>query len=251
MATTDAWRQPVAGWLAHFRDWAGLPDPEAVLRVSIFFDLRRVHGDATLGAHLGRALSATGSGPGKSVFMTALARQAARYDVPLGFFRRFVLESRGQHHETLDLKASGLMPLTDLVRVRALQAGIVTPGTQARIAALVDAGRLGRGDGDRLAGAHDLLAGLRVGLHAEQVRRGEAPHNHVDPAALGHAERAALKDAFLVIREAQRGLLLDFPASTSGNACGSPARVEPAVCRCSSAFSPIRRCRRRGPASAN
>jgi CBS domain-containing protein len=104
------------------------------------------------------------------------------------------------------------MPLTDLVRVRALQAGIVAPGTQARIAALVDAGRLGRGDGDRLAGAHDLLAGLRVSLHAEQVRRGEPPHNHLDPAALGHAERAALKDAFLVIREAQRGLALDFPA---------------------------------------
>ena len=131
--------------------------------------------------------------------------------MPLGFFRRFVLESRGQHRETLDLKASGLMPLTDLVRVRALQAGIAVPGTQARIATLVEANRLSRADADRLAGAHDLLSGLRVRLHAEQVRRGEAPHNHLDPAMLGHAERAALKDAFLVIREAQRGLLLDFP----------------------------------------
>ena len=66
-------------------------------------------------------------------------------------------------------------------------------------------------DADRLSGAHDLLTGLRVRLHAEQVRPGEAPHNHLDPAALGHAERIALKDAFLIIREAQRGLLLDFP----------------------------------------
>ena len=210
MATNDLWRRPVAGWLAHFRDWTALPDPEAVLRVSIFFDLRCVHGDPGLGGQLVAAVAATGSGPGKSVFLTALARQAARYDVPLGFFRRFVLESRGQHRETLDLKASGLMPLTDLVRVRALQAGIAVPATQSRLAALADLGRLSRADADRLAGAHDLLSGLRVQLHAEQVRRGEAAHNHLDPAALGHAERTALKDAFLIIREAQQGLQMDF-----------------------------------------
>lgn len=211
MATNPAWRQPLAGWLAHFRDWTAVPDPEAVLRTSIFFDLRLVHGDPALGARLAEAVAATGSGPGKGVFLAALARQAARYDVPLGFFRRFVVESRGEHRETLDLKASGLMPLTDLLRVLALQAGIALPGSQARIRALVEAGRLSNRDADRLSGAHDLLTGLRVRLHAEQVRRGEVPHNHLDPAALGHAERIALKDAFLVIREAQRGLLLDFP----------------------------------------
>jgi CBS domain-containing protein len=211
MATNPAWRQPLAGWLAHFRSWAALPDPEAVLRASIFFDLRPVDGDRTLGAHLASAVAAIGSGPGKGVFLAALAREAARYDVPLGFFRRFVVESRGEHRETLDLKASGLMPLTDLLRVLALQAGIAQPGSQARIRALVEAGRLSSDDADRLSGAHDLLTGLRVRLHAEQVRRGEAPHNHLDPAALGHAERTALKDAFLIIREAQRGLLLDFP----------------------------------------
>jgi len=71
--------------------------------------------------------------------------------------------------------------------------------------------RLSRRDADRLAGAHRLLSGLRVRLHAEQVRRGEAPHNHLDPRTISHAERAALRDAFLVIREAQKGLVLDFP----------------------------------------
>jgi len=95
--------------------------------------------------------------------------------------------------------------------VRALDAGLTVPGTQARIAQLLAANRLSRTDADRLAGAHALLAGLRVRLHAEQVRRGEAPHNHLDPKAISHAERAALREAFLVIREAQRGLVLDFP----------------------------------------
>jgi CBS domain-containing protein len=211
MAITDAWRQPLSGWLAHFRTWAAVPDPGAVLRISIFFDLRAVYGDQLLAAQITEALGECGSGRGKGVFITALARQAAGYDVPLGFFRRFVLASKGEHRETLELKASGLMPLTDLVRVRALEAGITVPGTQARIAQLVEANRLSRRDADRLSGAHILLAGLRVRLHAEQVRRGEQPHNHLDPTAISHAERAALREAFLVIREAQRGLNMDFP----------------------------------------
>jgi CBS domain-containing protein len=211
MAITDEWRQPLSGWLQHFRTWAAVPDPEAVLRISIFFDLRAVYGDQPLADRVSQALGECGAGSGKGVFIAALARQAAGYDVPLGFFRRFVLASKGEHRETLEIKASGLMPLTDLVRVRALEAGVTVPGTQARIAAMVEAERLSRRDADRLAGAHLLLAGLRVRLHAEQVRRGEEPHNHLDPRAISHAERAALREAFLVIREAQKGLLLDFP----------------------------------------
>ena len=57
----------------------------------------------------------------------------------------------------------------------------------------------------------DLCHLAAVRLHAEQVRCGEAPHNHLDPRAITHAERVALRDAFVVIREAQQGLLLDYP----------------------------------------
>jgi CBS domain-containing protein len=211
MATTDTWRRPLAGWLEHFRRWSAVPDPEAVLRVSIFFDLRAVDGDHTLAARIGHALRECGGSRGKGVFISALARQAASYDVPLGFFRRFVLASKGEHRETLDIKASGLMPLTDLVRVRALEAGITVPSTQERIAQMVEANRMSRTDADRLSGAHLLLTGMRVRLHAEQVRRGEDPHNYLDPREISHAEREALREAFLVIRDAQRALHLDFP----------------------------------------
>ena len=211
MASTDDWRQPLSGWLDHFHGWASKPDPEAVLRISIFFDLRAIYGDPAFGTQLNRAIEQFSGNPGSGVFIASLARQAASYDVPLGFFRRFVLASRGEHRETLDIKGAGLMPLTDLVRVRALEAGVSAAGTQSRIARLLEAGRLSSRDADRLAGAHRLLAGLRVRLHADQVRRGEETNNHLDPRSITHAERAALRDAFVVVREAQKGLTLDFP----------------------------------------
>jgi CBS domain-containing protein len=211
MASNPKWRQPLSGWLKHFAEWARLPDPGAVLQVSIFFDLRGIYGDDALVQRVRRALAECASGSGKAVFLAALARQAASYDVPLGFFRRFVLESKGEHKETLEIKAAGLLPLTDMVRMLALQGGVTVPGTQDRIAQLVDAGKMSRRDADRLAGAHRLLSGLRVRIHAEQIRKGEEPHNHLRVRSISHAERAALKDAFLVIREAQKGLALDFP----------------------------------------
>jgi CBS domain-containing protein len=211
MATTDEWRQPLAGWLEHFRRWTATPKPDAVLRISIFFDARMVAGNEALGARISRAIGEVGSGRDKSAFLSALARQAARYEVPLGFFRRFVLTSSGEHREALDIKASGLMPLTDLVRVRALEAGVAVANTQERLAQLAAANRMSRADADRLSGAHLLLMGLRVRLHAGQVRRGESPDNHFDPRELSHAEREALRQAFLIVRDAQQGLLLDFP----------------------------------------
>lgn len=211
MATSDDWRQPLSGWLAHFAEWAQLPDPRAVLRVSIFFDMRAVHGDRQLAQRVSEALGQCGSGKGKAVFLSALAHQAVSYDVPLGFFRRFVLDRRGDHRETLEIKRAGLMPLTDLVRVRALAGGLTAPATLDRLRQLVESGQMNRREADRLTGAHRLLTGLRVRLHAEHARKGEEPHNHLDVRAISHAERAAMKDAFLVIREAQKGMALDFP----------------------------------------
>jgi CBS domain-containing protein len=211
MASNPELRQPLGRWRRRFQAWVDTPDPEGVLRVGIFFDLRAVCGDVALGRGMREALADAVTGKDKGIFLATLARHAVEYDVPLGFFRQFVLEDRGEHRETLELKASGLLPLTDLVRVRALAAGITEPSTPGRLNALLEGGRLHRRDVDRLLGAHRLLSGLRVRLHAEQVRAGaQALHNHLDPRRIGHDGRAALRDAFMVLREAQKGLASDF-----------------------------------------
>src|SRR5690606_19791873 len=106
--------------------------------------LRGIDGDAALVARIREAMAECASGRGKAVFLSALARQAVQYEVPLGFFRRFVLESRGEHRETLEIKGAGLLPLTDLVRVRALEGGVTVASTRERLAALVARGAMSR-----------------------------------------------------------------------------------------------------------
>ena len=41
--------------------------------------------------------------PGATRFLAYLAKQAQRFEPPLGFFRDFVLEDSGAHRNTLDL----------------------------------------------------------------------------------------------------------------------------------------------------
>ena len=50
MATNPGLRKPLAHWRRDFSSWLTQPVPEAILRASIFFDMRPVHGDATLHA---------------------------------------------------------------------------------------------------------------------------------------------------------------------------------------------------------
>jgi CBS domain-containing protein len=209
MASTPSWRLDLSGWRRQFRAWVAQPQPEALLRASIFFDLRPVAGDAALGRALLDTLAAIG--PQDALFLGILARQSLQHEVPLGVFRRFVVERDGAHRDRLDLKRAGLLPLTEMVRVRALGAGLAaTAGTRKRLAALAAAGRLAAGDADALGHAFDLFTRLRLVHQLRQLRAGEAADNWIDPDALPGPDRAALRDAFALVRNAQAGLAAEF-----------------------------------------
>jgi CBS domain-containing protein len=131
--------------------------------------------------------------------------------VPLGVFRRFVVERDGVHRDRLDLKRAGLLPLTEMVRVRALAAGLgSSAGTRDRLSALAAAGQLAPADADALGHAFDLFSRLRLVHQLRQLRAGAAADNWIDPDALPGPDRAALRDAFGLVRNAQAALAAEF-----------------------------------------
>jgi CBS domain-containing protein len=209
MASNRSWRLDRSGWQRQFRTWIAQPEPQALLRASIFFDLRPVAGDAALGRALLDTLAAIGRHD--ALFLGILARQSLQHAVPLGVFRRFVVERDGVHRDRLDLKRAGLLPLTEMVRVRALAAGLgSSAGTRDRLSALAAAGQLAPADADALGHAFDLFSRLRLVHQLRQLRAGAAADNWIDPDALPGPDRAALRDAFGLVRNAQAALAAEF-----------------------------------------
>lgn len=208
MASNREWRMPVEGWVGRFQRWIDTPDPKSVMFSSIFYDMRGIHGDISLIDSLRQIVFQ--SARHNSVFLRFMAQNALQHRPPLGFFRRFVLESDGSESEGLNLKHRGVVPVTDLARLHALAAGIHIPGTRERLRATAAAGVVSDDDASSLIDAFDLINQIRLEHQHQQMLAGERVSNLVDPAGLSPLARSHLRAAFNLVRDAQKALTLRY-----------------------------------------
>ncbi len=201
MATNPKWRQTLQIWRKYFNTWINRPEPMALMLSSIFFDLRPVYGEFELYHELrSDILSKTRC---NGIFTAFMAANALQHRPPLGFFRTFVLIHGGKHDDTFDIKHRGIVPITDIARVFALDQGLVPVNTTERLEAAAETSVLSRDMGENLVDALEFIASIRVYHQAEQIRKGQNPDNYLSPEELSDLERRHLKDAFRVIQEMQ------------------------------------------------
>ena len=119
-------------------------------------------------------------------------------------------EDDGSHSEGLNLKHRGVVPITDLVRMRALEAGIVEANTFRRIELVVDAGMMNENDASSLRDALILINRIRLSHQSAQVSAGQKTSNFVPTEDLSPLMRRNLKAAFMLVIEAQNALALRY-----------------------------------------
>ena len=204
MASNPEWLMRLDQWCGTVSKWVRSPTPDAVMRVSIFFDIRGLYGNLalaeTLQAHM------LDNAAKNSIFMAMLASNAVSHRPPLGFFRRFVLEANGEHKDTLDLKHRGIIPVVDYARVEALAHHVTEVSTEERLNALAKMGKMALSDARNLIDAASFLMQIRLENQHDQLSRGEQPNNFVLPSQLSDIQCKHLKDAFSVIKDAQEGM---------------------------------------------
>ncbi len=204
MATTDEWRQSLSGWCRTVDRWTNAPSTDAVMRVSIFFDLRAVYGDHTLANQLQAHMLKKARG--NSIFLAALAANVLDTPPPLGIFRRFVVERNGDHRDELNLKKQAISSIVDIARIHALSNGIKAVNTHARLDELVKVKALTIGDSRNLQDAWSVIMQIRLHQQAHQIEVDEPVSNYVNPAKLSKLNRQQLRDAFSVVADAQSGV---------------------------------------------
>ena len=175
---------------------------------SIFFDIRCVSGECELVEEL--QSYAIKRAKDNRIFRRFMAANVLTHKPPLGFFRRFVQENDGSQSEGLNLKHRGIVPITGLVRIRALECGLTEANTYRRMKLATESGGMNENDASSLRDALRLINRIRLNHQSAQLMRGEKPTNFVPIEDLSPLLRRNLKAAFMVVEEAQEALALRY-----------------------------------------
>ncbi len=195
------WLGPLEQWENRFRAWIEEPEPEALLRSSIFFDLRRVAGDLSLDP-IAEILK---TAPSHAPFLARLASVALEFRPPLTLFRTVREEEGG-----VDLKKGGLMPISGLARAYGLQCGSSATNTLDRLQDASASGLLPEEDAENLREAYRFLLQLRLKNQLRDLDAGYPPGNRVALESLSPMERRQLKDVFQALSDFQDAAAFHF-----------------------------------------
>lgn len=204
MAKNEKWRMSLKDWKICFSGWIEEPSPKAVMFSSIFFDMRHIAGNQALTKALRNDVLERAKS--NTIFLAMMCENSLLHSPPLGFFKTFVLESDGDHNNTLNLKKRGTIPIVDIGRYYTLSAGLKQLNTIERLQAIEKAGGMSKEMACSLIDAHEFIAGIRLEAQGKQYRAGIKIDNHLDPKELSPLVRHQLKDAFHVVREAQNAM---------------------------------------------
>ena len=211
MATNPQYRKTQSQWEDCFADWIDNPNPQALLNCSIFFDLTGVYGRIKWAEQLNAFILRRAKKNNR--FLACLARNALNRKPPLGFFKDFVMEKDGRHNNSINLKRRGTAPLADLIRVHALAIGSQSQNSFDRLEDIIEAGILPKSKGEDLKHAMELISLVRLRHQALDIESALEPDNNIEPENMSDFERRNLKDAFLVLNNAQNFLKYRYTAN--------------------------------------
>jgi CBS domain-containing protein len=206
MSSNPQWVKILKDWRIKIEDWFSKPDAENIMMTSIFFDFRTVFGNIDLEKQLRDFVF-------KEVksyknFLVAMTLKALEFEPPIGLFKDFVVEKSGQHKDELDLKKGGIFPITQGVRVLALENSIPETNTIDRIRKLET--KIGKSLSLELIESFKILQTFRLKTQLEKIKEGKYPDNYINPLKLTKIERDLLKDAFKVVKKFQETLGIHF-----------------------------------------
>jgi CBS domain-containing protein len=203
MASTPQWRHSLGEWRKLLDSWFGTPNPENLLKVSMFSDVRTLHGDPSLEQSLRDHVS--GRLVGNEAYLGHMTANLLNFAVPLGWFGRIKTES-GEQKGRLDLKKAGIFAVTEGAKILALSAGLQERNTRERLDRLQGMGSLNSSEADDLKAVYDTLVYFRLRTQVEALREGREPDNRIALQGLNRMEQGRLRVALEGVRSFQ-GLL--------------------------------------------
>ena len=208
MATNPDLQKPLSQWKNDFNRWIQAPNPEEILKSTIFFDFRFGFGDKELAGNLREHLIKII--PNNDIFLYHMARECVATRSPLSFFKNFIVEKNGDHKNRLNLKQNGLVTFVNFARIMALKHGIRESNTISRLNALKECKAISPEFLRETIDAYEFIMQIRLNHQLRQVEAEQPPDNFINPAHLTDLEKQTLKEAFEVTRRMQNLISQEF-----------------------------------------
>lgn len=214
MAQNPDWCQPLSVWEKYFDRWLDATSPEDLLYSSIFFDFRWAWGSKGLAADLNEFLFGS-LGKWSGFFFKFMVENAFNFRPPLGFFRNIVVQSKGEHKDTFDIKRA-MMPIIDFARIYSLRHGIRETNTLARLEKIYEKRVLTKSEYEDIVQSYQYLMNLRFLRQITAISEGGRADNFINPKNLTRIDQTMLKEIFKRIEGIQQKMSIEFTGATSG-----------------------------------
>jgi CBS domain-containing protein len=202
MATNPRWRRSLTRWRQALDRWIGSSEPADIRTLTILLDFRPVYGDFPMAQALwNRVFDLFQENPSVSHFLT---RDDVLFSSPKTMFGRIRTLRTTACRSCFNIKTAGLAHLINAMRILALNHGISTPPTLARMAGLKDQGVLDPDQHERAMDVFYHLNRLKIRSHLNQDRHPDLPVNCVDLSTLSRAEKKQLKTVLDTVIHFQR-----------------------------------------------
>jgi CBS domain-containing protein len=204
MVNRPDWRGSISTWRHRSGDWIGRSNPQDLLSVDIFFDLRGVDGDRAMASRLREA--AFDAAKGQAAFAKLLAESAGTVESGFTLLGRFRTE-QGR----INLKKTGLFGIVTAARALAICHHVVERSTPARLEGISGLGIGGERDLGALAEAQAVFLDLILAQQIEDIAQGVPLSNSVAVSRLSRRDRDRLREALRAVEpidELTRDLLL-------------------------------------------
>ena len=206
MAQNPKWCQPLSVWKDYFRSWIRFAYPEDLLNCTIFFDLRCAFGHKPLVHELKIYLmERLVEWP---LFLGHLAVNAQHFKPPIGFFKNFLVESKGEHRDTFDIKKA-MVPIVDFARIFALKHNLPATHTEERLHQLFVRHFISDEIYKEMEQCYSILMQLRLARQmAVLTQQKGPPDNNINPKKLSRIEQTTLKEIFSRIDVMQKEIVI-------------------------------------------
>jgi len=207
MAQNPEYCNSLSVWKNMFSKWIYTASQEDLLQASIFFDFKGAFGDMELINRLKNHLFR--SFDNWSGFFRHLTENAMHFKPPLGFFRNFIVESKGKHRNSFNIKTA-MTPIVDFARIYALKNRIEKTNTIERLRILYEKKVISEKRYIEVSQAYRFLMQFRFLRQISAIENGQGPDNYINPKKLSNIEQTMLKQIFKTIEKIQSKLSFEF-----------------------------------------